>query len=481
LTTKGSKLIALALLLVVVAAGLGYWGFIPRMPNEIASYTTQQTSLLTSWEQTQRTSTLSTTVTSETTLWIKVTATKPVSYYLALLESNRTEPYVQLARELRKLPDLKNATAVAKITYLVLDATNPEVKEAFQLMIKGGTPDARDFTYTVPNYNAELQVLYWLACQNEFKKDDTLVLSIAMVHGLWVTMGDNEVREAVKKDTSDLLKFFRETNEMQKTRGHHQLESYPLEAKVALAWTGNLTPIDGPVQLTRYRENRPGLEIYQSMMPSTRTLVKMREIVVNLGLDRDVRRTIANLEYYFYFDRGLTQSSHWEYTTGDKEIIVDGQQVSNGYIHDMNWMLEHYLQTGKGIGQCSVEASWINTLAKSAGYSSTIISIQFRDADGKFYGHSHVVFFEPATRSWMAYERQLEADVFTFSDIPQGPVNMYVFRPPVHQQGYLEQWDQGRLWNGNSVYLQAVDLNNIVREFTEGVPAPDMSRWLLYT
>jgi len=54
-----------------------------------------------------------------------------------------------LAKELRKIPDLKNATAVAKIVYLALNATNPEVREAFQLVIKGGTPDPSGFGYRV--------------------------------------------------------------------------------------------------------------------------------------------------------------------------------------------------------------------------------------------------------------------------------------------------------------------------------------------
>lgn len=153
--------------------------------------------------------------------WITIGQVKPTDYYLSLLESNGTEPYVQLARELRKLPDLANATAVAKITYLALNATNPEVKEAFHLMIKGGTPDWTDFAYNVPSYNTELQILYWLASQNDLKRDDTLALAIGMVNGLWVTMGDDQVRESVRNDASQLLQYFRETNELQKQRGYY--------------------------------------------------------------------------------------------------------------------------------------------------------------------------------------------------------------------------------------------------------------------
>jgi hypothetical protein len=52
LTSKGSKLVALALVAVVVAAGAGYWIFMPRMPNELVS-TVHQTSLLTPLERSQ--------------------------------------------------------------------------------------------------------------------------------------------------------------------------------------------------------------------------------------------------------------------------------------------------------------------------------------------------------------------------------------------------------------------------------------------
>jgi hypothetical protein len=218
LTGKGTKLITVVLVAVILVSALGYLILAPKTPYQVVTFTySEETSTI----ATSSVGVTSTTLSFATILWINITATKSVSFYLALLESNRTEPYVQLAKELRKLPDFSNATAVAKIAYLALNATNPEVKEAFELMMKGGTPDPRDFTYTVPNYNTELQVLYWLALQNEFKKDDTLALALAMVNGLWITMGDDQVRDAVIKDTDGLLSFGRETAELQNCRTLH--------------------------------------------------------------------------------------------------------------------------------------------------------------------------------------------------------------------------------------------------------------------
>lgn len=226
------KILIVALILVVVGLAVvgSYFTFnkptAPYIVTSMSSGTTPTSSTQTKSETT------STTVVP--TQWVTVGQVKSINYYLSLLESNGTQPYVQLAKELRKLPTLTNATAVAMITYLALNATNPEVKEAFMLMIKGGTPNQRDFTYSVPQYNTELQVLYWLACQNDFKKDDTLALAIAMVNGLWVTMGYEQVREAVKKDTSDILAFFRETDELQRKRGYYQLKKLSVGGETGL-------------------------------------------------------------------------------------------------------------------------------------------------------------------------------------------------------------------------------------------------------
>ena len=292
---KSIKLVAILVLAIVVASGVGYYAFFPRGPTQTLNHTT---------EQTITTSSSVSPITPTTNSWITVSTVQPISYYLRLLEQNETEPYVTLAKELRKIPDLSNATAAAKVVSLALNASNPEVKEAFELMIRGGTPDQRDFSYVVPNYNTELQVLYWLACQNDFKQDDTLALSIAMANGLWATIGDAQVRDALKKDASDLLTFFRETNELQKQNGYPPLEDYPLEAKVCLAWTANRATLRGPYNFYRYNPNikTMTLEKYEWNTVSVETLRKMREKMVDAGWinGRDPRMLVSQLVDRFW-------------------------------------------------------------------------------------------------------------------------------------------------------------------------------------
>jgi len=253
------KLLSALIIIVVVVGGSSFY-FTTRKGTESQSITVTPTETMVKPER--------------PTEWITIRQVKPINYYLSLLESNGTAPYIQLAKDLQKLPDLTNPTAVAKITFLALNATNPEVKEAFELMIKGGTPDLGDFKYRVPEYNTQLQVLYWLASQNEFKRDDTLVLALATANGFWVTIGDEEVRQAVKRDTGNLLPYFRETNELQKRRGHPLLEDYPLEAKICLTWTANAAPY-GFVPL-RTHTPHPAIMIFFRSYLSPSTPVKSR-------------------------------------------------------------------------------------------------------------------------------------------------------------------------------------------------------------
>jgi len=479
---RASKPIAIVLIAVVVAAGAGYWLLIPKTPSESVSHTTQQASLLTSSKQTQRTSTSSTTVTSEATLWINVTATKPVSYYLSLLESNRTEPYVQVAKELPKLPDLENASAVAKIVYLALNATNPEVKEAFELMMKGGTPASSDFTYAVPNYNTELQVLYWLACQNELKRDDTLALSIAMVSGLWVTMGTDEVRQAVFLDASSLLNFFRETNEIQRARGYHCLEDYPLEAKVVLAWTGNMAPTGGYHSLTGYRDRRLPLAAYRWDTVSVDTLRKMRTIANDEGWSSpDTDTTVMKIEEYLF----TSGNPHWDYTcTQEKErnILVDGETVDNCGIFNVDWQFEQYLKTDKFVGGCADEASVANGFMIAIGTASTITSVRWGTKGDT--GHFHVAYYEPHKGIWKINAEQLGIDVSAGSG--KTLVNVfYLFIPPVNQKLYI-LWGDGveqNLWIWKSkawCMLFPTTIDELSRMFSRGVDSSQIKRWLLY-
>lgn len=482
--SKASKLVAILLIAVVVAGGAGYWLFSPKPTSEIVSYTSAETSLQVSRrtpEQTLTTSTSSlTTTAAETTLWINVTAAKPVSYYVSLLKFSGTQPYVQLAWELQALPGATDATSVAKITYLALNATNPEVKEAFQLMMKGGTPAPSDYGYTVPSYNTELQVLYWLASKNGFKKDDTLALAVAMVNGLWVTIGNEDVRQAVKKDSSDLLAFFRETNEIQKSRGYFELEHYPLEGKICLAYTSSIGTFDGQHSISRMLAGRPDLKKYDWVRYDVGLLLKMREIALeNNWWEASVDSTVGNVEDYFY-SSGFQQ--HWIYSTGtpgvtESLIEVEGELVPPHWIYNLRFYLDSYLSAGKVMGDCGDETYFMEAWGKSLGIATDFVIHQIID-NGVYYGHAHMIYYDPARNTWKAYAGQLS-----------GHYNLglsyyvFTFRPPVNLPAYFafSPIEEARMGYSGTVYVTRYTPEEFMHVFQDGCPSSQMKQWLLYS
>jgi hypothetical protein len=416
------------------------------------------------------------------TEWIQVGQVKPINYYLSLLEANGTQPYVQLAKELRKLPDLTNATAVAKITYLALNSTNPEVKEAFELMMKGGTPDPKDFKYTVPSWNTELQVLYWLACQSEFKKDDTLALATAIVNGLWVSIGDQQVKDSVMRDTSNLLAFFREANQLQTTRGYYQLENYPLEAKFCLAWTANHAPIVQPTNIRPYTEHPLSMKAYERITVSVSTLKKMQKHIDLKGWgQRNCTAVLFALERFFFFtERRGPYSKNWEYITPEKEAMIDyyGGQIPNHHIMDPDFLYEYYLQNGKGIGGCSDEAALVDAFCKSYGISTTCLVNEIYLGDNQWLGHACVTCYDPAIEKWVAYPEQgwiIESDL---ANNPSNQCCFYVIKQAWCQESYVKPW--GGYWYKAFVFASTSG-RQVVRQFVNGVPSSQMKRWLLYS
>jgi len=481
LPTKGSKLIALALVAVVVAAGFGYWTTIPRMPSETVSYTTQQTSSLSPTLRTSEAAASSTTSASETTLWINVTGTKPVSYYVSLLKSSGAQPYVQLGWELQSLPDATNTTAVAMITYLALNATNPEVKEAFQLMMKGGTPAPSDFKYAVPNYNTELQVLYWLACRNEFKKDDTLALAIAMVNGLWVTMGNEQVRQAVKNDVSDLLVFFRGTNDVQKTRGYPQLEDYPLEAMIVLADRTGKFPENqvNRVEIGLFNRRIVSIDEYEMSNVSLETLRKARDFLNSTNLiGNNPTDTFANIEKYFYMTLEYTEvfsssRSHWRYIDWREP---EAKEVGRG---DVDYQFQYFFKNGYFRGGCADNAQVVNAFGMSVGIPVNMV-FRINMITGENNTHAFPIYYEPISKSWRGYHG--DVSLGAPSDYSQ-PQVVNIFRPPVQQKDYLD-WSwvdrRGHVNAGFFTYSELPSFGEFLSLLSErGIATSQMKQWLL--
>jgi len=475
-----------ALVLIFAALGVIGWQSVPPAPVPPTTIMITPTATTVSATQT-------TIVPVRRTEWIQVGQVRPINYYLSLLESNGTQPYVQLSKELQRLPDLTNATALAKITYLALNATNPEVKEALELMMKGGTPDQRDFSYSVPSYNTELQVFCWLACQNEFKKDDTLILSIAMVHGLWVTMGDERVRQAVRKDTSDLLVFFRETNELQKERGYYQLEDYPLEAKIALAWTGNDVSTHGWYGLSHqapvdYRRVKLPLGGYNWNTVSVATLRAMRQLMDEKGwVDNDVDVTACRIGDFFWNNLWYGGPSGFRFQDSfDVKIVIDGEEWPARNMNNADFEFEHFLEHGKGIGVCEDNMVLRDAFLKSWGIATLPFSVYFSGS-----GDTQPIHYNPLKRIWKLYDRRLMDQRNNYDLVRFEKYDLYIFKPPVVQPGYFDRINNSKAAEvdpirrgevNNSFYpLFNLSPKRLYEILIVGAPTSQMKQWLLYS
>lgn len=143
--------------------------------------------------------------------------------------------------------------------------------------------------------------------------------------------GRRQVREAVRKDSNDLLAFFRETNDWQRRSGAVQLETLPLEAKICLAWTGNYAAMSGrPQHLPSFKKSKLPKWVYDWLTVNKVSLLRMREEVIRRGgYSADTNSLIANLEYFFYFDKGgkAGASTHWIYKGGNEVITVENRPL----------------------------------------------------------------------------------------------------------------------------------------------------------
>jgi hypothetical protein len=415
--------------------------------------------------------------------------------------------FPQLANEIRKLPDFhvdtpQSSEAVRRIATLALQSDDPQVMEAFNLMLAGGRNNELPSIYVAPRWNSELQTLYWLAEQNEFKKNDLLALAVAMVNGIWVSMGTQDVQQAVYQDSSDMLNFLRETNDIQKASGFSQLENYPLAELVALAWTGNdlgrgghihyclisgscSNPSSTPLNIHHFIENENRnvtLRDYQWNTVSVSTLRQMRYEMSQRWLSSDVTQTANNLEAYFYVGPGSAPFSfaHWMFTEpNDAMIEVSGEETINHNMNNANFEYQYFTNTQGGIGVCDDNMTLINAFLKSCGIASTALTRSYGTLDG--LNHTHAIYYDPASDSWKANGNELSIG-FTDTGFSTN-WNVYISRPPVLQHDFFDSQPDSlqkgmRMLN---VYhkMLGINCNQVTSMFENGVPSSTTHEWFL--
>jgi hypothetical protein len=345
------------------------------------------------------------------------------------------------------------------------------VKQALELMINDGTPAPGNFSYSVPTYNTELEILYWLAAQNILKKDDTLALAIAMTNGLWITMGDNAVITDVHTQVSERLILGREINEFQAAKNlDYSLENSSLLAKIMWSWPGNENGVFGARLIDYFLKGvKVADSVYRSIAVSPDQLRAMRQFMLEKGLvAATADETISNLEEYLWFDpQGNLVFPNWTYSDQLK-------------IHDAGFLAGLLISTGKGEGDCNSEYTVVDTAAKSIGIPTTAIFRNVYDAQGKFVmGHMHAIYYDSQSNSWKAYRYQLEKGD---GNRPLGEaVRLFIMRVPVDYSSYF--WEKhdtvDTVASGHHYVIPSISRGNVALMFERGIPDSEMENYLL--
>ena len=469
----------------------------PPSPTAILIPTSTATATLTPVPPT-KTPTPTGTATSTPIPWVSISIPEasPQEQSLYLFSLLEEKGYRDLASHLRGLPEIADgvtrdeAKALTRIVALAVTSTNPEVKEAFAMMVNGGVGD-QVVSYGSRRWNSQLRILFWLALQNEFKENDTLAQAIALSNGFWEAMGDDQVKQSVQADVNALFKFFRETNEFQSARGFFQLEEYPLEAKIALAWTGNESMRNPPpgsiTNLTYYKDKTIPLQVYDTITVSIPTLIKMREQAEKMGwLDKDVNFVVARIENHIYFPMGPVFNYRQDFSA-----IVNESGILAA--HDIDWQYRQYIEGKKFQGDCGTEMSVMDAWLKSLGIGTlNEWTYAFILARGEKLNHSFIIYFDPANRTWRAYGEQFRSMLNAWQ--PRGGnedtlFDFFVDRPPANLRGYLKEdyspsrivdGKQYKMYSAGNMYyqLELVPFRQIREMLSKGIPTLTMKQWL---
>jgi hypothetical protein len=417
--------------------------------------------------------------------------------------------YPGLSNELRKLPDFHQDTAesklaVQRIATLALQSDEPQVKDAFRIMLLGGTPDSNDFRYfRAPNWNTELQALYWLAEQTGFKKNDSLALAIAMAHGVFISLAsDDDLGKAVYHDISSFLNFLRSINDYQASSKLTPLENYPLEAKLALAWRANdwgrfgrvfYTLGDNACPGSNYETSTPAnihnfheystrpmnVKDYKFNTVSVSTLTEMSKYVIDRGwepnLGAGTRRVIFSVNTVRDFAHNQWVYAH-DYpgykAPCENWVTIDGERSRPTNINNPNYVWRIFKSTGEGYGVSDDSNAFTDALVKSMGIPG--ISLDYVWGPIESSSHEETLYYDPSSNAWYASS-------FGTGETPLASTSMdiFIFRPPAVWTNFFIFTEYDRWTHVPNLYHRILKVNGA--EFSDilnqGIPSSEIYQW----
>jgi len=326
--------------------------------------------------------------------------------------------------DLPKIKDginLKEKNAVERIL-LLMKNDDPEIEKAFEVMQKYGRP--LNFTnYDFPTHNTQLEVLLWLAEEQEISDYDRIALAIALDYGAVLAISEEEVRKELKVYVLDLYDYFVETDAIVPWA----IEEYPLNADIALVWGAN--SINYPLffekvgqypEGTKYSEigipnyyclkwvevfsdRRMSKEDFNWLFVDVSTLQEIRGVLTcetfSGGFNNARVEEIAN-----EIDSMLTHSLdyHTDHPSAEVSYIkIEGRITPGCGLSNPDWQWEHFKKEDRIIGNCR-DVSYMNIFfLKSLNIPAISIGVK-----SESLGHQVVAFYEFNEGLWRITENQ---------------------------------------------------------------------------
>ena len=248
-------------------------------------------------------------------------------------------------------------------------------------------------------------------------------------------------------------------------------------------WIGPLTQPKIPVRLEYYQNKRIPLAVYEKDTTSVATLRRMREIAeANRWWTGNVNTSVANIEEFFLIGGRL-----WKFAT-IPELILDANGLDAST--DVDWQFKRYLDGSTPMGDCGTQTTLVDAWAKSMGIA-TVLHWMYRlgqAADSPSWrSHHYTIYYDSARQVWTAYRMQIVTLGPTGTASESWVIRYFVFRPPVDQKGYVRYRID---WSNNvpdfyyaklAFYFKEIAFGQTVKMLVQGIPAPQMKQWLLYS
>ena len=322
---------------------------------------------------------------------------------------DRADANFVLAQLMKAVPEIADgvdkteAMALQEIALLFKDKSDGR-GQLLHLLLDCQQHGLKDFKYPLPKYNCAARVLLWLALDGKLDCNGNLSLAVAITDGLFLMIGDDRVKESVRKDSVDALTFFVETGGVQQKLSHKPLQAYPPEALLLLAWRGGSLSshsFDQRLQPGRFideiRKRPITREEYRMHVLTGNTLRAMQRALLGEQPSGNQQHNII-AGYNFY------STKNWDFVEDDKPQLVQigDTKVPVPLTRSAALIFDRRMTSGKGIGNCSDQDDARQAIWKSIGVPSMNVKmIQIRKgAEEKFWGHIISVYYDADSGNW---------------------------------------------------------------------------------